>query len=350
MTYNRIQVAFGSLKKITGPSISYQYDAVQYLEIKGLELPSVYRVDFCNEGDSETISIIGTADGVQIPDNLLRDGRRIKAYIVLTGTDEGAVETRYEITLPVNIRPEPSDIEPTPAEQQQIDSLVSALNDALDEVDEALTKAMPAGGLAGQVLAKKTDDDYDTEWTDQSGGGGGGTTNYNRLTNKPQINGIELTGNQTAEQLGLATPSDIPTVPVQSVAGKTGAVTLAANDISYDESATYQSGTVGAELQHQSRHLSDKADKTIYQTVSGTTLTLNPAVDNTMYLCGELTELTVTAPATGIFGIRFTSGTTPTVVTLTGITMPDDWPTTLNASTTYEINVLNGFGVWQAWT
>ena len=98
-----------------------------------------------------------------------------------------------------------------------------------------------------------------------------------------------------------------------------------------------------------SRHLSDKQDKTTYQNVSGTTLTLNPAVDNTMYLCGELTELTVTAPATGIFAVRFTSGTTPTVVTFTGITMPDDWPTTLDASTTYEINVLNGYGVYQAW-
>ena len=122
-----------------------------------------------------------------------------------------------------------------------------------------------------------------------------------------------------------------------------------AGDVTYDSTATYGSGTVGAELGVLSRHLSDKADKTAYQTVTGTTLTLNPAVDNTMYLCGELTELTVTAPTSGIFAVRFTSGTTPTVVTFTGITMPDDWPTTLDASTTYEINVLNGFGVWQSW-
>lgn len=104
---------------------------------------------------------------------------------------------------------------------------------------------------------------------------------------------------------------------------------------------------------------SGKQDKTVYQTVSGTTLTLAPAVDNTMYLCGELTELTVTAPASGIFGIRFTSGSTPTVYTFNGIKMPDDWPKTtegndtisgtLDANTTYEINVLNGFGVWQSW-
>ena len=34
-------------------------------------------------------------------------------------------------------------------------------------------------------------------------GGGGGTENYNDLSNKPQINGVELSGNKTAEGLGL---------------------------------------------------------------------------------------------------------------------------------------------------
>lgn len=68
------------------------------------------------------------------------------------------------------------------------------------------------------------------------GGGGGGTTNYNSLTNKPQINGHTLSGNQTAQQLGLARSSDIPAVPVQSVNGKTGAVVLSAADIAYNSS------------------------------------------------------------------------------------------------------------------
>ena len=36
------------------------------------------------------------------------------------------------------------------------------------------------------------------------GGGGGGTTNYNQLSNKPQINSVTLSGNKTTSQLGLA--------------------------------------------------------------------------------------------------------------------------------------------------
>lgn len=94
--------------------------------------------------------------------------------------------------------------------------------------------------------------------------------------------------------------------------------------------------------------INQKQDATNYVTLSGTIVTQTGA-DNTMYLCGELAELTFTAPATGITAVRFTSGTTPTVVTLNGITMPDDW-TGAEASTTYEINVLNGLGAWQSWT
>lgn len=36
------------------------------------------------------------------------------------------------------------------------------------------------------------------------GGGGGGTTNYNDLTNKPTINGVELSGNKTSDDLGIS--------------------------------------------------------------------------------------------------------------------------------------------------
>jgi hypothetical protein len=85
---------------------------------------------------------------------------------------------------------------------------------------------IPTGGTAGQVLAKASNADYDTEWINQSGGGGG-TSDYTDLTNKPRINNVELNGNKSLADLGIV----IPTVPVQSVNGKTGAVTLTASDV-----------------------------------------------------------------------------------------------------------------------
>ena len=36
-----------------------------------------------------------------------------------------------------------------------------------------------------------------------SGGGSGGTTDYTDLTNKPQINGVTLSGNKTTAALGI---------------------------------------------------------------------------------------------------------------------------------------------------
>lgn len=44
------------------------------------------------------------------------------------------------------------------------------------------------------------------------GGGGGGTTNYNALNNKPQINGVTLSGNKSLQDLGIAAEEDIPDV------------------------------------------------------------------------------------------------------------------------------------------
>ena len=42
--------------------------------------------------------------------------------------------------------------------------------------------------------------------TIEAGGGGGGTTNYNLLTNKPSINGHELMGDKTSEDLEIDQP------------------------------------------------------------------------------------------------------------------------------------------------
>lgn len=50
---------------------------------------------------------------------------------------------------------------------------------------------------------------------------------YNNLSHKPSINGVELIGNQTSEGLGIV----IPTVPVTSVNNKTGDVVLDASDV-----------------------------------------------------------------------------------------------------------------------
>lgn len=41
-----------------------------------------------------------------------------------------------------------------------------------------------------------------------SGEGEEGTSNYDELTNKPKINGVELTGNLTSESIGIPEIAD----------------------------------------------------------------------------------------------------------------------------------------------
>ena len=92
------------------------------------------------------------------------------------------------------------------------------------------------------------------------------------------------------------------------------------------------------------------------ETVSGSTpsITAKPGV---RYICGECTTLDITVPSSGCIDVTFESGSTPTVLTITpptGMTMK--WangfdPTSLDANTTYEINILDGcYGVVGKWT
>ena len=46
----------------------------------------------------------------------------------------------------------------------------------------------------------------------KNSGGGGGTSNYNLLSNKPQINDVELTGNKSLHDLGIAGEDSIGTM------------------------------------------------------------------------------------------------------------------------------------------
>ena len=92
------------------------------------------------------------------------------------------------------------------------------------------------------------------------------------------------------------------------------------------------------------------------ESVSGMTPTIT-AKTGVRYICGESTTLDITTPESGIVDITFTSGATPTVLTVTpptGMTMM--WAngfdsTALEANTVYEINIMDGCkGVVCSWT
>lgn len=56
------------------------------------------------------------------------------------------------------------------------------------------------------IEGDKTSEDYHIE----TGGGGGGTTDYNDLENKPQINDVTLSGNKSLDALGIQAKIGFP--------------------------------------------------------------------------------------------------------------------------------------------
>lgn len=124
-----------------------------------------------------------------------------------------------------------------------------------------------------------------------NGGGGGGSSDYDDLTDKPQINSVTLSGNKTSADLGLQPSTEV------------------INKLATDTSVTLV------------------ADK--------------------FYVFPEMSTLAVTVTATGMYAFRFTSGATATTLTVTGATMPDSF--TVDANKVYEINIYQGYGVATSW-
>lgn len=134
---NGTTAVFSGRRYATAQTSLYQWDYGQLLIISGLDLPSPFECHFANEGDTETITMLGYDNAVTIPDQFLTSGKSINAYIYLhEGEDDG--ETEYKIVIPVLTRPQPSDIEPTPEQQTVIDQLLAELRSAVASLNAAV--------------------------------------------------------------------------------------------------------------------------------------------------------------------------------------------------------------------
>ena len=137
----------------------YQYDYGQTILFDGLDLPMAYEVHFANsEFKGETKTSIGGADGAIIPDEYLETGEPIYAWVYLhEGENDG--ETRYVVEIPVRRRPEPTNEEPTPVQQDTITQAIAALQAAVDQtgadVEAAGQSAEDAAASAEDAAASE---------------------------------------------------------------------------------------------------------------------------------------------------------------------------------------------------
>ena len=121
-----------------------------------------------------------------------------------------------------------------------------------------------------------------------------------------------------------------------------------------DTTQSSSSNAVGTYTEFAKSSISEMLNGSI--AVSGTAPTI-VAKAGIRYVCGEVLTLDITVPSTGIIDVIFTSGSSPTVLTITPPTsMTMKWannfdPAILEANTTYEINIMDGYlGVVGKWT
>lgn len=132
MTTNIVNALFGAQRESTTRAL-HQYDYGQRLIFADLQLPQAYEVHFGNDPyDGETVTQIGDSTGVVIPDACLLTAGYVYAWVFLhTGEDDG--ETRYLAKIPVTARSEPTNLEPTPVQQDAITEAIAALNTAVEQ-------------------------------------------------------------------------------------------------------------------------------------------------------------------------------------------------------------------------
>lgn len=126
----------------------WQWDYGQILQFPDLELPSSYQVHFSGSPFGPAFVQLGGPDGVEIPDDLLKTGEPVFAWLCLQAGEDDR-ETVYACQIPVNRRGQPSEISPTPAQQSVIDAAIAALTAAAQTVITPEEKAKLAGIEAG---------------------------------------------------------------------------------------------------------------------------------------------------------------------------------------------------------
>ena len=116
-----------------------------------------------------------------------------------------------------------------------------------------------------------------------------------------------------------------------------------------DSTQSQSSNAVGTYTEDAKSAISDMLNGSV--SVSGTTPTI-VAKSGIRYVCGEVASLVFTPPASGVCDVVFTSGSTPTVLTVPStIKWANGFdPTSLDANTTYELNIMDGLGVCGTWT
>ena len=293
----------------------YQYDHGLSLRVYGVPTNVTYQVQFGIRGGDTSVTMVPTiSDGAVvcvIPDTLLMQDREIACYLYYEDSNYGI--TVFEFSIPPTPRIQPATGTYTPEQISAYDALVAELQD--------LIELMPDNAKRVADLNAATD--------------GGFYTFTNSASHRPTdifvSGGALLVMKYSDDYLTqLATPNTFDNYKVAL--------------------RKYKQGSFGPWMETTFTTQPNV-------TVSGTTPSIT-GVSGVSYECGEVSTLSIQAPATGDIEVMFTSGSTPTTLTVTSarsgvtsIVWANDFDASnLDANTVYDIFITKGqYGVAAAW-
>ena len=113
----------------------FQYDYGLILKIEGITLPETYIVHFGNSNSAAAKTVNGDANGAEIPDEYLRNGEDIHAYVYLRNEEEYGY-TIYHIHIPVVDRAAIDTEEITPVQHTFVEEALKTVAEAVEKTEE----------------------------------------------------------------------------------------------------------------------------------------------------------------------------------------------------------------------
>ena len=148
MQRNVITAVFGANREARTQT-RYRYDYGQVLMLNGIvDLPVYYEMHFAKSPTAaEALRVMGTSEGVSIPDSLFQTAGDICAWVyVHTGDSDG--ETVYRAIIPVTDRPKPEEPTEPPVDPDIIEQAITALNENVGKAEAAADSAEASASAA----------------------------------------------------------------------------------------------------------------------------------------------------------------------------------------------------------
>lgn len=337
-----INISFGSNQYATAKARE-KHAYGQEIVFSNIELPEVFEVYFSNSPTGEAKAVVGQDNKVLIPDEYFLSGDPVYCYILVhDSTTDGRM--KYTVKIPVEQRPEPTELELTDVQRDIATEAIATLQDATsrvtsmaEQVSENLTKTGQNVTITQDNVTGSSLHATNAEASAQEA---------SKYARQSQDSANLAKGYKSEAEKSKESAESIVSVfktEANNIITQIDANISDAHD--YADNAKFYSDLADETVR---KWMNDENDEIITVKISG----MNPkieAIPNVIYDCGELLSLDFTPCEDGICDVIFSSGSTPTILTLPDtVRMPNGF--TVLENRTYEINILNGkYGVATSW-